>query len=273
MPYSPEQPQHRRPSRRRAARRRRTATLATRPNVTFGVRMRLHSLELAKRRRPAVRSRSSCRRTRAAARCARARSRARRARRWRCTPRASAALPNPPFAPAHVEQLSKHPPQLTLPGGHRRRRVAEARRRRGAARRGAARLAAAAAGRPEHAARPAGGGDIPSSCSALITAGDGTPLGTVHLVSPCSASTNRRRRRPRRRRRRRAARGARRRRRRVALRLALSVLSVRDLAIRSARTPTCTAASRTRRSAAPPVRARVARTAAPVSLGRHSRCR
>ena len=170
----------------------------------------------------------------------------------------SAALPNPPFAPKRAmsscrstrrsSRCSRRAPAAARGG---------ARRRRGAARRGAARLAAAAAGGPEHAARPAGGGDDPVVMLRPHHRCDGTPLGTVHLEVAGSASTNRRRRRP--------AAGAVPRAVPAAVgdelrfRLALSVLSVRDLAIPLGGYAPSTAASRTRRSAAPPACARASR--------------
>ena len=222
MPYSPEQPQHRRPvpttgGTEAAYRHARDND----PNVTFGVRMRLHSLELAK-------ASTSEPYTFAIELSAHEGGSALRSRTFTGAPgeevalhaeELSAALPNPPFAPKRaMEQLSKHPPQLTLlsagTGGGAWRKLGVAEVPLDEVLRGSLRPLPAGPNTPPGQQAAA---TIPSSCSALITASDGTPLGTVHLeiAVQCvyaAAGGGRARRR-----RRRGARGARRRRRRVAL--------------------------------------------------------
>ena len=277
MPYSPEQPQHRRPvpttgGTEAAYRHARDND----PNVTFGVRMRLHSLELAK-------ASTSEPYTFALELSAHEGGSALRSRTLTGAPgeevalhaeELSAALPNPPFAPKRaMEQLSKHPPQLTLlsagSGGGAWRKLGVAEVPLGEVLRGSLRPLPAGPNTPPGQQAAA---TIPSSCSALITASDGTPLGTVHLEvavqcvyepPPAAAAP--------------AAAGAVPRAVPAAVgdelrfRLALSVLSVRDLAIPlGGYAHVYCRFSYPALSGAAGVRARVARTAAPVSLGRHS---
>jgi hypothetical protein len=277
MPYSPEQPQHRRPvpttgGTEAAYRHARDND----PNVTFGVRMRLHSLELAK-------ASTSEPYTFALELSAHEGGSALRSRTLTGAPgeevalhaeELSAALPNPPFAPKRaMEQLSKHPPQLTLlsagSGGGAWRKLGVAEVPLGEVLRGSLRPLPAGPNTPPGQQAAA---TIPSSCSALITASDGTPLGTIHLEvavqcvyeppPPAAAA---------------AAAGAVPRAVPAAVgdelrfRLALSVLSVRDLAIPlGGYAHVYCRFSYPALSGAAGVRARVARTAAPVSLGRHS---